>query len=74
MFERRINSSKNMWFQKKKKKLHEPLKDLHEELEEDIVVIAARNGGFLSFWKKYHIHDTIQNFHNCFTFSKVHHN
>ena len=49
MVERRINSSMNMWLQNDKKKLHEPLKDLDEELKEDNVVIDARNGGSLSF-------------------------
>jgi hypothetical protein len=57
MAEHRINTSMNMWFQKERKKVHEPLEDLDEEIEEDILVIAAREGGVLSFWDKYRIQD-----------------
>jgi hypothetical protein len=34
----RINASMNMWFEKERKKVHEPLKELDEEIEEDILV------------------------------------
>jgi predicted secreted protein len=53
MAERRINTSMNMWFQKERKKVHESLQDLDEEIEDDILVIATREGGVLSFWDKY---------------------
>ena len=51
----RINASMNIWFQKERKKVHEPFEVLDEEIEEDILVVAAREGGVLSFWNKYHI-------------------
>ena len=52
----RINASMNTWFQKERKKVDEPLKDLDDEIE-DVLVIAVREWGFLSFWDKYHIQD-----------------
>ena len=57
MAERRINASMNMWFQKERKKVHESLEDLDEEIEEDILVVATRGGGNLSFQNKYCIQD-----------------
>jgi hypothetical protein len=51
--ESRINASMNMWFKKERKKVHESLEDLGEEIEEDILVVVVRVGGFLSFWNKY---------------------
>ena len=55
MAERRINVLMNMWFQKERKKVHKSLKVLDEEIEEVILVVAIRDGGFLSFWDKYYI-------------------
>jgi hypothetical protein len=57
MAKRRINASTNMWFEKERKKVHEPLQDLDEEIEDDILVVTAREGRFLSFLDKYRIKD-----------------
>jgi hypothetical protein len=46
-----------MWFEKERKKVHESLEDLDEEIEEGILIIAVKEGGLLSFGDKYHIKD-----------------
>ena len=55
MAECRINASMNMWFEKLRKKIHESFKNLDEEIEEDILFVVVKEGGFLSFWDKYPI-------------------
>ena len=57
MAECRINASMNMWFEKLRKKIHESFKNLDEEIEEDILFVVVKEGGFLSFWDKYRIQD-----------------
>ena len=59
MAKHRINALMNMWFQKVRKKVHKSLEDLDEEIEDDILVVTAKEGGVLSFWDKYHINNLV---------------